>query len=189
MYDQLNGYIKEKISISDESLQIVNQFFKPLEFKKNEFLLQTGETCQRTYFVMEGCLRIFFINEAGQDATRYLAFEKQFATGLVSFITQQPSLEYVQAVADTKVLSISRHDFYALLQIIPEWEIFYRHYLEFAYVLNTNRLMSFLTLDATERYRRLLDEAPEIVKRLSNKLVASYLNMSQETLSRVKSKR
>lgn len=189
MYELLNEYIKEKIAISDESLQTVNQYFKPLKLKKNEFLLHTGQACQRTYFVMEGCLRIFFINEAGQEATRYLAFEKQFATGLVSFITEQPSLEYVQAVTATKILYISRHDFHALIKVVPEWEGFYRHYLEYAYVLNTNRLMSFLTLDAGERYKRLLEEAPEIVKRLSNKLVASYLNMSQETLSRVKSKR
>lgn len=188
MYEQLNEYIKEKIAISDESLKVINHFFKPLKLEKNEFLLHAGEICQRTYFVLEGCLRIFFINETGQDATRYLAFENQFATGLVSFITQQPSLEFVQAVANTKVLYISRHDFYALLKIVPEWEGFYRHYLEYAYVLNTNRLMSFLTLDAGERYKRLLDETPETVKRLSNKLVASYLNMSQETLSRVKSK-
>ncbi|MFN0256350.1 Crp/Fnr family transcriptional regulator [Pedobacter ureilyticus] len=189
MHEQLNEYIRKKISISDENLQMVNQFFKPLELKKNEFLLHTGETCQRTYFVLEGCLRIFFINEAGQDATRYLAFENQFATGLVSFITEQPSFEYVQAVAASKILYISRYDFYALLKVVPEWERFYRSYLEFAYVLNTTRLMSFLTLDATERYKRLLDESPEIFKRLPNKLVASYLNMSQETLSRVKSKR
>lgn len=106
MHEQLNEYIRKKISISDENLQMVNQFFKPLELKKNEFLLHTGETCQRTYFVLEGCLRIFFINEAGQDTTRYLAFENQFATGLVSFITEQPSFEYVQAVAASKILYI-----------------------------------------------------------------------------------
>lgn len=188
MYEQLNEYISKKIAISDESLKVVNEFFKPLNLKKNEFLLYAGETCQKTYFVLNGCLRIFFINEAGQDATRYLAFEDQFATGLVSFITKQPSLEFLQAVADTRVLYISHYDFHALIKIIPEWEGFYRHYLEYAYVLNTNRLMSFLTLDAGERYKRLLEEAPEIVKRLSNKLIASYLNMSQETLSRVKSK-
>jgi FixJ family two-component response regulator len=74
------------------------------------------------------------------------------------------------------------------LEIIPEWEKFYRSYLENAYVTNTNRLMSFITMDATERYRQLLSQSPIIVKRLPNKMVASYLNISQETLSRLKSK-
>ncbi|WP_315814420.1 hypothetical protein [Paraflavitalea speifideaquila] len=76
-----------------------------------------------------------------------------------------------------------------MLKIIPGWEKLYRSYLEMAYVNNTNRLMSFITLDATERYRQLPDENPVVVQRLSNKMTASYLNVSQETLSRLKSKR
>jgi FixJ family two-component response regulator len=75
-----------------------------------------------------------------------------------------------------------------LLKIIPQWEKLYRHYLEYAYVTNTNRLMSFITLDATERYRQLLAQNPNVVMRMPNKMVASYLNISQETLSRLKSK-
>ena len=87
------------------------------------------------------------------------------------------------------IITLHTHkDFYHLLEIIPSWEKFYRHYLEYAYVNNTNRLMSFLTQDATERYRQLLEINPKIVQRLPNKIVATYLNMSQETLSRLKSK-
>ncbi|WP_341843265.1 hypothetical protein [Chitinophaga caseinilytica] len=130
----------------------------------------------------------FFITEDGQDATRYFAFEGQFATALVSFITGERSEEFIQAVEETEVFSIAHDDFYRLLELIPQWEKFYRIYLEIAYVTNTKRLMSFLTLDAKEKYRRLMEDSPHIVQRLSNKMVASYLNISQETLSRLKSK-
>lgn len=189
MQKQLINYIKRIINVTNEELDKILSCFKPLEVEKNELLLIQGQTSQRTFFVGNGCLRIFFITEDGQEATRYLAFENNFATALCSFISNEPSLEFIQALEPTELLYISHKDFYHLLDLIPEWGKFYRHYLEKAYVNNTNRLMSFLTLDATERYKRLLNINPEIVQRLPNKIVATYLNISQETLSRLKSKR
>jgi len=188
MYKLLPDYIKEKITISDPDLETVLSYFKPQKVKKSEILVNPGEKPERIYFVVSGCLRIFFLTEGGAEATRHFAFENQFATALVSFITGEISKEYVQAVEDTEVYFIWQSDFYELLKIIPQWEKLYRHYLEYAYVTNTNRLMSFITLDATERYRQLLAQNPNVVMRMPNKMVASYLNISQETLSRLKSK-
>ncbi|MDR6922614.1 Crp/Fnr family transcriptional regulator [Chryseobacterium sp. 2987] len=188
MEELLSSYIKNKISVTDEEMNTILSYFKPIRLKKNELLLTNGQTSQRTFFVVKGCLRIFFINEEGQDSTRYFAFENQFATALVSFITSEPSEEFIQAVEESEVYYITHQSFYHLLDIIPQWEKFYRIYLEIAYVTNTRRLMSFLVQDALEKYRQLLDENPVIVRRLSNKMVASYLNISQETLSRLKSK-
>lgn len=188
MYEQLATYIGQKIKVSAEELETILSYFKILKPKKNELLLTHGQSSQRTFFVGKGCLRIFFINEEGQDATRYFAFENEFATALTSFITGDPSMEFIQAIEHTELLYISHRDFYHLLDIIPQWEKFYRNYLEYAYVNNTNRLMSFITMDAKERYRQLLDQNPIVVRRLPNKTVASFLNISQETLSRLKSK-
>ena len=189
MQEELVNYIKGIIKVTDDELEKIISYFEPLEVEKNELLVIRGQTSQRTFFVGKGCLRIFFITEDGQEATRYIAFENNFATALCSFISNEPSLEFIQALEPTTLLCISHKDFYHLLEIIPSWEKFYRHYLENAYVNNTNRLMSFLTLDATERYKLLLDTHPKIVQRLPNKVVATYLNISQETLSRLKSKR
>ncbi|MGV3612307.1 MAG: Crp/Fnr family transcriptional regulator [Fluviicola sp.] len=188
MYEQLAHYVCNQIKVSEDELKTILSYFKPLKLKKNELLVTRGQTSQRTYFVGNGCLRIFFINEDGQDATRYFAFENQFATALASFITGEPSEEFMQAAEHSELLYITHQDFYHLLEKIPQWEKFYRHYLEKAYVNNTKRLMSFLTLDATEKYRQLLNENPIVVRRLPNKMVASYLHISQETLSRLKSK-
>ncbi|PZR40020.1 MAG: Crp/Fnr family transcriptional regulator [Azospira oryzae] len=188
MHEQLTYYIKNQINLSEDDLKIVLSYFKPLKLKKNELLVTHGQTSQHTYFVGKGCLRIFFINEDGQEATRYFAFENQFATALVSFITGESSEESIQAAEHSELLYITHNDFYHLLDIIPQWERFYRHYLEKAYVNNTRRLMSFLTQDAAKKYRQLLNENPLIVRRLPNKMVASYLHISQETLSRLKSK-
>lgn len=188
MQEQLTNYLKGSITVTDEELGEILSYFKPLSVEKNELLLIHGQTSKRTYFVGNGCLRIFFITEDGQEATRYLAFENNFATALGSFISNEPSLESIQALEPTELLYISHKDFYHLLESIPAWEKFYRNYLEKAYVHSANRLMSFLILDATERYKQLLDINPKIVQRLPNKIVATYLNISQETLSRLKSK-
>lgn len=189
MYEQLTKFIKDKIEISEEDLETVLSYFKSASAKKNEHLVSQGEFGQQLFFVTKGCIRIFFINEEGQESTRFLAFENHFASALVSFITENSSMEYVQALEDSEILYINRMDFFALLETHPIWEKFYRHYLEFAYVTNTNRLMSFITMDAKTRYENLLKERPIVVKRLPNKVVASFLNISQETLSRLKSKK
>lgn len=189
MHEQLRQFIKERITISEEELGLVLPYFKPLSVKKGTLLVSQDQFGNQMYFVNKGCLRIFFINEEGQESTRFLAFESQFASALVSFITEDASKEYVQALEDSELLYINREDFMTLLEKHPIWEKFYRHYLEFAYVTNTNRLMSFITMDAKTRYENLLKERPIVVKRLPNKVVASFLNISQETLSRLKSKK
>ena len=185
---QLSGYIKKIIDVTDQELDIILSYFKPLKQNKNDILLSEGQTSQRTFFVGKGCLRIFFVNEEGKDSTRYIAFENQFATALVSFITEQPSTEFIQAIEPSDLLYINHQDFKHLMEVVPKWSQFYCNYLEKAYVNNTNRLMSFTTQDALERYNQLLKINPTVVSRLPNKIVASYINVSQETLSRLKSR-
>lgn len=186
MHEQLAAYIRNEISVTDEQLNVILSRFTLLSVKKHQILLSEGEVNQRVLFVCKGCLRIYFIQEDGQEATRYLAFENQFATALVSLISREPSMEYIQALEPTHLLYITLADFTALLEEIPGWERFYRQYLEKAYVTNTNRLMSFITMQAGERYKQLLEQTPQVIDRLSNKMIASYLNISQETLSRIK---
>jgi CRP-like cAMP-binding protein len=188
MHRQLETYIRQEIPIATPDLEKVLACFRPLSAGKGDVLLREGEVNDRILFINSGCLRIYFIQEDGQEATRYLAFESHFATALVSYITRQPSMEYIQALEPAGLLYCTHTDFSELLATIPLWERFYRQYLEKAYVTNTNRLMSFTTMDAGQRYRQLLEQNPDIVNRLPSRMVASYLNISQETLSRIKSK-
>ncbi|MCW3465773.1 Crp/Fnr family transcriptional regulator [Chitinophaga nivalis] len=188
MYHLLRAYILGKVVISEEGMEKVLACFKTVTAQKDEILLGEGGQSRNMYFVINGCLRIYFLQADGSEATRYLAFEGNFASALMAFITEQPSLEYLQALEKSTLLTISREDFYRLVEEVPGWDLFYRNYLERAYVMNTNRLMSFITMDATERYQRLLMESPKIVQRLSNKMVANYLGISQEALSRLKSR-
>jgi CRP-like cAMP-binding protein len=188
MYTQLAKFITDKVAIADEQLQIILSHFKPLTLKKNEVINTMGQPARRMYFVNKGCLRVYFLKVDGGEVTRRFAFEDTFSTSLTSFISGEPLTEFTTAIETTELLYIPRDDFYRLLDVIPAWEKFYRYYLEFAYVNNTKRLQSFATQDAAERYELLLKENPHYVLRLSNKLVANYLSISPEALSRLKSK-
>ncbi|WP_026977925.1 Crp/Fnr family transcriptional regulator [Flavobacterium tegetincola] len=187
-YAALTCFIKKNINIEEEDLTTILSYFQIIKKKKHEILLPHGKVSEGSYFVNKGCLRLFFIDDNLKDVTRYIAFENQFATALVSFITNEPATETIQVVEDSELLYITHEDFRHLMTIIPVWKDFYSTYLEKAYVNNAKRLMSFTTLNASERYNQLFQINPDIVKRLPNKIVASYINISQETLSRLKSK-
>ena len=176
-YIELTNFIKKNIDIEDADLKMVLSYFKTIKKSKNDILLSNGKNSQVSYFVKKGCLRLF-----------YIAFENQFATELVSFITNEPAQETIQVIENSELLYITHHDFRHLMTIVPKWKDFYSIYLEKAYVNNSKRLLSFTALDASERYKQLFKISPNIVKRLPNKIVASYINISQETLSRIKSK-
>lgn len=185
---QLAAHIKTIVPLTDEQLELVLSFFKPSKYPKNEVLVEIGQINQHMNFVEKGCVRFFFVRDDGQDMTRHIVFENQFATGLASFISGQPSMEALQVLEDSRLLRITRKDFYYLLNLIPAWEKFFRSYLEYAYMNNLSIYQREIMKDARERYKELMQVNPEIVRRLPNKIVASYLNMSPETLSRLKSK-
>lgn len=187
--EKLASYISNIVSLTGEQMELVLSFFTSSRHAKGEILVREGQVNRYMNFIVSGCLRIYFLRNDEQEATRHLAFEQQFITGLASFITEKPSLEYLQVIEKAELLRISRKDFYYLLNLIPAWEKFYRNYLEYAYINNLTIYQREITKDAEQRYQELLVVNSKVVLRLSNKIVASFLNMSPETLSRIKAKR
>ncbi len=107
MHELLKKYLQLNISISDNTLDEIVRLFKPLTVKKNTILLSQGETCNKLYFVNEGCIRTYYITEQGHEKTRFIAFEGMIATSLTSFISQQPSFEFVDVLENSELLYIS----------------------------------------------------------------------------------
>ncbi|WP_342663490.1 hypothetical protein [Flavobacterium tegetincola] len=91
----LTTFLKKQVDFTEDELQIILLYFKIIETKKKEILFSQGQISKFSYFVNKGCLRIFFINGEDKDITRYIAFENQFATALVSFITKEPAEENI----------------------------------------------------------------------------------------------
>jgi len=186
--NNLKSLIKLFASFNEEDLDKVIKCFKPMVIKKNSFLLKEGDISTEFYFINKGCIRTYFITKQGQEKTRYLMIEPSIGTALTSFISQKPSFEFIDALEDTELLVISRTDFYSLTNEIPEWKNFYLKIMEMAYSFQNSKIESLVTLSAKQRYEQLLKVQPKLIQRLTNKVIASYLDITQETLSRLKSK-
>jgi CRP-like cAMP-binding protein len=189
MKDALETYLQQNLRLSPDEMTTILACFKHITVAKNDILLHQGEVCRYTYFVVNGSMRAFFIDDDGQEATRYIAFEQNFITTLNSFITQTPANEFLQATEKGDVLAISHTDFRILLSKIPAWKDLYIKQLEIAYTTNAWRLESFIKMDAKQRYDFLLKTNPQAIQRLSNKIIANYLGITQESLSRLKGKK
>jgi CRP-like cAMP-binding protein len=184
----LRKYLQRNLNSAEDIHQEIITLFKPLTVKKGTVLLAHGETCDKLYFVNQGCARCFYLTEQGAEKSRLIAFEGMVITSLGGFISGLPSFEMVDVLENSELLTISRSNFYHLLQTYPEWQQFYAKLLEFAYLYQNKKIEELVTLSAGERYALLLKESPHYIKRLSNKILASYLDVTQETLSRLKSR-
>ena len=178
-----------RLDLTEEQWAFVLNCYKPKVTKRNEILLEKGQVSNHLHFIAKGCLRIFLIDEQGQEATRFLLFEGQMGTAFPSFVLRQPSAAAIQCVEPSELLMINHSDYQVLMDEVPGWEKMSRLNLEIAYINAIERIESLITMDARHRYDILLKQNPIIVQRLPNKIVADYLGISQETLSRLKSKK
>lgn len=172
----------------DSELEQIVDCFKQKEVRKSSIILSSGQICQEFYFVYSGCIRTFFIDFKGNEKSRYILFENHIGTSLSSFINQKPSFEFIDALEDSELLSIDFNHFYMLNNHIPNWKIFYQKILEMAYSFQNKKIENLVTLSAKQRYDFVINENPQFLQRLSNKILASYLDIREETLSRLKSK-
>jgi CRP-like cAMP-binding protein len=188
MFNQLKGLLKYITDFDEQQLTEITKHFKPKSVKKNALLLSQGQVCTEFYFIEKGCIRTYFIDKEGNEKTRYVMCNPSIGTALTSFISKKPSFEFIEALEDTELLVISHADFYKLNNQITQWKVFYQRVLEMAYSFQNKKIEGLVTLTAKQRYDLLLKENPALIQRLSNKILASYLDVRQETLSRLKSK-
>jgi CRP-like cAMP-binding protein len=188
MRDGLKTLLKQFADFDERELDHIVSFFKPKSVLKNSILLPEGKISKEFYYIHAGGIRTFFIDKKGYEKTRYVMLDNYIGTTLSSFISQKPSFESIQALEDTDLLIINHQDFYRLINEIDNWKNFYVKILELAYSYQNRKIESLVTLTAKQRYDQLLKETPEFLQRLSNKVLASYLDIREETLSRLKSK-
>ncbi|MDB5125153.1 MAG: Crp/Fnr family transcriptional regulator [Mucilaginibacter sp.] len=186
MYPLLKKYLSGDISITDEQFNAACNVFHLKTTKRNEVLVESGDISRYMYFVNKGCLRIFLLNTDGKESTRFLVPEGRFGTSFPSFILQEPSLAYVQSVGPSELLMINYDDFRRLTDFLPGWEKAYRNNLEQDYIDSIKRIESLITTSATERYALLMKDNSDLIKMLPTKIIADYLGISRETLSRLK---
>lgn len=188
MYSTLKKFIRSKTDIEEEKLDEVCSHFKLIKTRRNEILLSFDEVCKHYYFVNKGCIRLFTNTTEGNEITRYLAFEGNFATALPSFIDQQPASEFLQTIEKSELLCISRTNFYHLVDTLPQFTRIYTEILELGFIVAQKRIYGFQGFDALYKVKWVIQNQPQLLTRVTNKIAASYLGISPSTLSRIKSK-
>lgn len=188
MIEVLKQHIEKRLGTNTDGLDNVLQHFTCIKAKRNQLLLQQGEVCKYVYFVARGCLQVFVYDAEGNETTRDIVVEDNWCSELISFGNQAPATENIRCVEPCILWAIDARSFQKLMQTIPQFSIVYKQILEASYANSVYRINTFVALSALERVKWLMEYRPKLMARLSSKLIASYLGISKETLSRLKAK-
>ncbi|SHF77117.1 cAMP-binding domain of CRP or a regulatory subunit of cAMP-dependent protein kinases [Flavobacterium segetis] len=186
MFEQLFKSIQEKVTLNEDDKEVYKSFFIPKKLRKKQTLLQEGDVCIYNAFVENGILRSFFTDEKGNEHVVQFAIEGWWITDLSSFLTKSNSIYTIEALEDCELLLLTMEAREALMDKIPMFERYQRLLLQNAYIANQARINSTLTETAEEKYIKLGLAYPGIIKRVPQHMIASYLGLKPETVSRVR---
>lgn len=156
-------------------------------FEKGELLVNEGTVCSQLYFIRKGSARSFYVKD-NKDVTVSFTLEGEFVTAMHSFISRQPSYENIEVMEKSIVARISYQSLLNLFESHPRLERTYRLILEQYYIMLEEQLIFVKFRSAMERYLDLMKHRPKIIHKASVGQIASYLDMSIETLSRIRSR-
>jgi CRP-like cAMP-binding protein len=173
--------------LSMDAQEALQDCFEEVALSKNDYLVREGKICRHLYFLERGALRGYY-NLDGKEITHWFAFAEDFVTSFHSFTTQQPSVENIRLLEGSILWAISKEKLTGLLRRFHEIESLVRIAYEKYYIRLEERFVNAQFKTAAERYAQLLEETPYILERAPLGYVASYLGISQETLSRIRSR-
>jgi CRP-like cAMP-binding protein len=187
MYDIILKNISRFITLTPEEEQYFISLLKIKKLKKKQFLLQEGDINRYDYFVNKGCLRTYTIDEKGQEHIVQFSIEDWWTGDMYSFLTQTPAKYTIDALEDSELLCLERNALEDLYVKVPKFEKFFRLLLQNAFISLQERVIANLSKTADERYCTFIDKYPLMEKRLPLKQIASYLGITPESLSRIRS--
>ncbi len=157
-----------------------------LNLKKGETILKAGETVFNQYYVYNGCLRTYFIDNSGKEHTLQFAIKDWWISDYTAFFTTKKAIMYIETIQDATLYRISKENMEALFIEIPQLETFFRKKMEGAFTSFQLRILASLSQSAKERYISFISNYPNIEQNVKNFHIASYLGITTESLSRIR---
>jgi CRP-like cAMP-binding protein len=181
------AHIEQTIDLTEEEKTLLTSRLSKRRYLKGQYIGQEGDVTRQLTFITNGTIRTFYLDENGNEHIISFGIEQWWAGDLGSMITQKPADFNVQCLENTEVVQISVSDLEELYQSIPKLERFFRILIERAYASTQRRIVRNYSLSAKERYLLFLEEYPEIAKRVPQYMIASYLGITKEFLSNIRS--
>jgi len=188
MDTKITTFIQNIYPLPNDILEEVILHFQHLEYPKNYYLLKQGRPCKYLWFLVNGAVRYFFTNEEGKESNVWFSLDNDIVADAPSFVNQIPSHESIQLLEDSELYAIDYNNLQNLLQKHHSFALWYIKLVEKYYVSQIeDRIADLQFLTAKQRYEKLLTQFSDISNRVSLGHIASYLNITQETLSRIRS--
>lgn len=189
MPEPLYLHIKRHTALSEAEFNAIGGYFDTRKVKKKELLVTEGKLCTRHFFVVKGCLRLFFLKEDGQEQTIQFAIENWWMTDIDAFNKKKRAAFSVQAIEATEVLEIEKSRLDELLEAHPLMERYFRMVYERAYTASLFRVKYIFQLSKDAFYEHFSNTYPEFVQRIPQKVLASFLGFTPEYLSALRKKK
>ncbi len=181
--------IKKSISLSPEAIEYVYSIAKEKKVSKGEILIRQGQNVDKTFFVISGSLRSFCVEKEGKEHTLQFAIKDWWISDFMAIYNQEPASLTIECISDSVVIEFNAQKLNDIYIQFPEFESFQRKNLERHVVSLHKRILNQLQLSASERYNLFLKQYPNIEQYVPNYHIASYLGITQQSLSRIRAEK
>jgi CRP-like cAMP-binding protein len=185
MHDKLREHIEKIVPLTDDEFSFVSSHFTIKSLNKREFLIREGERVEHAYFVISGLLMLAYTDQSGKQHIVSFAMEDWWESDYLAYHKQEKASMSLQCLEDTLVLCLTLANYKNLCANLHKMEHFFLTKANAGHIGSQQRILSFLTSGAKERYEQLLKRYPALLQRVPKTLLASYLGVSRETLSRL----
>jgi CRP-like cAMP-binding protein len=182
----LIDYFNKILPLNDEEMAFVTDIFKERRVKRRQYILQQGDICKHNTFVVEGCFKMYFVDDTGKEHNLQFAIENWWIGDIGSFHSNEPSKLYIEAIENSVILQIKKEDQLNLFVDYPKFNRIFRILAENAMVALQQRTIQNISSTAEERYLDFLKRHPQFFNRISNVQIASYLGVTPEFLSAIR---
>ena len=187
MYEVLHQQFATHVQLSEEEKALCSSFFSYRKYRKRQYLLHEGQVNPYTSFIIKGLIRMYEVDEKGQEHVVKFAMENWWTGDGYSFYNSIPSVFNIDCLEDTEVLQITLPKLEMLYKEVPKLERYYRIIFQNAFFVSMKRTSGSLVKSAAERYEEFLAKYPDIDQRVPNHQIASYLGITPQSLSRIRS--